>query len=498
MRYHKNRLFSQIICGLFCSFAIIACGGSKQQELDRRIKRSLRDSPGIDAQEFTQIRDLIQSDEALAFSYEGDSTIIDYINTIGEELSQTTRNPIEWPITIDTGKEDGSSLSDNSTELHFFYENSASMDGYLNGNTNFTDAIPGLLARSSLNNDKINLYYINREAYPVDTMIDEFVDILKPENVRRFGGKGRTNSEINRILGIVTDTIMRNPDRIGVIVSDYIYSINDRDVSRQLNFQKNTTITNLRRLGNGDYAILIIKINSMFNGLYYDMKNGNTRIFEERPFFIWVIGAKDKILGFPKRYRIHEYKGYETHLVLLKQDDNNRPYYTVLSKTCKEGAFERADRSSKSITTIEDAATGREGILQFGIAIDLSKCPVDSAYLSNTENYKIKTSTDDPFIVTAVLPISDIAHNDRDLKGSATHIIQVTTKKISKGAQTIQLELKKNIPAWVANSSTECDTTAAMRKGKTFGFNYLVDGAKTVFDYTPESHYFNLPITIKR
>lgn len=487
---------SSLFWGLYC-LLWVACGAGKQQDLDRAIKKALRDTPGVEAAEFAKIRDVIKGDEGLSMAYPSDSLIVVHIQSIAEEMGHAKRNPIALPVAIETGGKTAADIP-SATELHFFYENSASMDGYLNGNTNFTDAVLGLLARSDLNNDKINLYYINREAYPVDSMIGEFVDFLKPSNVKNVGKQGRGNSEINRILGIVSDTIMRNKDRIGVVISDYIYSINGRDISKQLNFQKNTTITNLKALGNGDYALLIIKITSMFDGIYYDMLGKKPKIREERPVFIWVIGQKDKILAFPERYRIREFKGYKTHLVLLKEGNGNLPYYSVLKETCKEGHFEKAERSANPIVSISDIDCNRNDVFQFGVAIDLSKCPTDADYLMDTAFYKVITDSGDAFTVTNVLPIDNIEHNDKQYKGSATHIIQIRAGKLSKGAQTIRLQLIKGIPTWVDDCSTECDTTARLRQGKTFGFNYLVDGAKTVFDYTHNSCYFSLPITIKR
>jgi hypothetical protein len=475
-----------------------SCTENGEEKVKKLIENSLRNTSGIDANEFEKIRTLIDATEELKALLPNDSSIILKIHDISEILATSKRNPITLPIAIDTGFESGNNEVNN---IHFFYENSSSMDGYLNGNTNFTDAVLGFLSKSDLKKDNINLYYINKEAYPVDSnIVGEFVDFLKPSNVKKVGGKSRNNSEINRILGIVSDTIINSNDRntIGIVVSDYIYSIQGRDISKQLNFQKATTITNLKRLSEGNYAILIIKIESQFNGDYYNILNKGKKINEDRPFFIWVIGEKNRILNFPERYDIKKYKGYKEHLILFDDDNGTNPYYSILLESFRNGRFKKSNRSDDQITEIEDAKCGRDGIFTFSVAVDFSKIPISEEYIRDTSHYKIASSSGDTFVVNNILPIEKINNNDRPQRMTATHIITISTSKLSNSKQELNIELIKRVPKWVEDSSTECDTTDQQRKGKTFGFSYLVEGTKEVFGYNDKSNYFSLSIKIKK
>lgn len=490
---------------IYCMLALLSgglmfvrCTGSKQEALDRSIKKALRQEPGISQDEFVQIKNLIQEDEELITKYTNDSLIKQYILTIAEALGKAKRNPIALPVTVDTGAADESEKF-QANELHFFYENSASMDGYLKGNSKFTGFVLDFLAKSDLNKDQISLYYINREAYLVDTnIIKEYQDFLKPSNVKEVGGKGRANSEINRILGIVADTVVKKDNRIGVVISDYIYSIDGRNISELLNLQKSTTTTNLKKLGEKDFAILVIRLESEFEGWYYNMLNKGTRINDkERPVYVWVMGPKNKLMDFLERYDVLNSKAYRNHFMLLK-GDLPAPYYTILPRTCKEGNFERTDRSSKKILSICNVECNRNDLFQFGLAVDFSKYPIADSTLTDTSSYRIVTESGNNLKVTAVLPIESIEHNDKEYRGKATHILRISTAKVSKGTQRVNVQMKKSIPKWVQKYSTECDTTETLRKGKTFGFSYLINGAKTVFDYKNDSYYFSLPITIKR
>jgi hypothetical protein len=480
-------------------FFILECGCNREKEplgrLHASIEGFLTDNAGISEDEYMSIVAFVQANEALRNAYNKDSLLINEIRFVGLEMSKREKNPINFPFVI----EDPTYVELNSrNDLHFFYENSASMDGFLNADTEFTGFILDLLSTADLKKDKVHLYYVNREAYPLDTMvIKEFEDFLKPSNVKNFGGKERGNSEINRILGIVADTILKGGNnKVAVVVSDYIYSIQGRDVSQQLSFQKATTISSLKGLAGDKYAIMVVKINSNFKGNYYDMTNNGAQINEKRPFFIWIFGEKERISKFAKRYDITKGPGYETHTTLFKGAGPIIPYYSVLAETEKKGKFKKANRKSGPITEIKGVETDRSKVIQFSIAVDLSHIATTEAYLLDSSNYKVMSSAGNTILVRKVLPITSISNNDRDYKGTATHLLVLGSDKIND-KQDLQVVLSKKIPAWVSTSSTTDDTTPVGRQGKTFGFSYLVDAASEVFAYNENDHYFSLTIKIR-
>ncbi len=480
---------------LLFPFTIWHCGGDK---LDTLARKALKDDQGISESEFVEIRNFVANDADLKAGFPNDSSIVRYIDEVAQAMSKAGRRTIKYPVTIETGVE-APKEGANKISFDFYYENSASMDGYLNGKTEFIDATLGLMTRAKLNHAEVNMHYINKEVFPVDSIIRTYQEYLVPATVRKFGDRG--NSEINRILQIVAESAVKHPDHIAVVISDYIYSIQGRKVRDELDLQKNTTALSLAELPKNDFAVLIVKINSDFNGTFYDMLNQKVTLTnEKRPVYFWIIGKRDKVIDFPKQYRFDEFlTGYETHLVLLPEGKKGeRPYYTVLLKSFREGRFDKADRGTNVVTSIENLELSHKDIFQVGVAVDFSRCPAVDSYLSDPKNYEVSSDVGDEFKISEVRLVKDLDNNDKSQKGTATHILVLAAAgKISKGRQTLSISLKKQKPAWVDESSTESDVTPQGRKGKTFGLQHLVEGAMMSYDYNKESVYHVFPITIK-
>lgn len=489
---------TQALCFLLIMLACIVWQCEGCNKLNYRVRKALKDDQGLSCNEFEEIRKFINNDADLKVTFPDDSSIVRYVDEVAQTMGRAGRRAIKYPATINTcatpSKEDP-----DKTTFDFYYENSASMDGYLNGKTEFIDATLGLMTRAKLQGAEINLHYINKEVFPVDSIIRTFNEYLVPATVRKFGNRG--NSEINQILKIVAESAVKHPDHIAVVISDYIYSIQGRKVRDELDLQRHTTALSLAELPKNDFAVLIVKINSQFNGTFYDMLNQKVTLTgEKRPVYFWVIGKCDKIIDFPKQYRFDEFlTGYETHLVLLPEEKKDDcPYYTVLLKSFREGRFEKTERGANVVTSIENIEPSHKDAFQVAVAVDYSRCPAVDAYYSDPVNYEVTSDVGDEFNISAVHPIIDLDNNDRNQKGSATHILVLTAAgKISKGSQTLSLSLKKRKPAWVDESSTESDVTPEGRKGKTFGLQHLVEGAMESYGYNKESVYHAFPITIK-
>lgn len=471
------------------SCAFWQCGGG--DPVEQLARKALKDDQGVSATEFATIRNLIAADAGLKADYPDDAAIVRYLDGLALEMSQAKRKAIQYPARIDTGAK---SADAGKLTFDFYYENSASMDGYLNGKTQFKDATQGLMTRVELQGAAVKLHYINKTVFPVAN----FDDFLDPASVRKFGDRG--SSELNQVLKTVAESVVKQPDHIAVVISDYIYSIEGKNVSAQLDYQKNTTARSLAALPRADYAVLIVKINSDFNGIYYDMLNQKAEIREKRPVYFWIIGKRDLILELPKQYRFGEFiSGYETHCVLLPEaKDNERPYYTVLGKTLLEGRYDKADRGARVVTALKNPEVSHAGVFQVGVAVDFSRCPAVEDYLTDTAQYAVRSDVGDVFKVVGVRPIQDLEVFDKEQKGTATHILVLKAMgKISKEPQTLTISLKKGMPEWIEQSSTEFDVTASGRKDKTFGLKYLVEGAMMPYGYHEESVYYSFPITIK-
>ena len=363
------------ICFLVFFFS---CSPNADIQLNKVIQESLKSNSDINEEEWSKIINIINNEESLA-KFKDKKILVDHINQLGERLSRRTNSNIQLPIKI------SSSLDSLSTDLpnvekslsfKFFYENSASTDGYINGDTEFKDALYKLLTDIHQNMLPIEFNIINDQIHNLNKDVrgvDDFVNFLSPKNVSKYGNRGTT--EINEILEKVFET--SSPYKITILVSDYIYSISNKDVVDELVKNKYTTKIGLRDIVNSSYSILIIRINSQFNGYYYDMNDKPEKTNGKRPVYFWVLGKSEAMKKFIEDFRVEELKGYSNHILFQNLDlvSNNPIFYTVLPRTKRVGNFEKIDRSSNIIKGIKNIRFDRDDNFQFALAIDLSELP---------------------------------------------------------------------------------------------------------------------------
>lgn len=493
--FHMFKLRSAgIASAIFLLFFMTLSMGCKDplKPLKDQVRGALKDNIGIDPAEFASIQSLINSDQNLHIRFSDTLKIKAYIDEIAKEMSRQ-RPPINYPVTITITEKAPVEIA-----YQIYYENSASMDGYLNGKTEFKDALLTLLATIKLKNHGIELFYINTEAYSADSLMPDFQKYLQPDIVRKFGNRG--NSQINRLISIVADSVIKAENKVAVVISDYIYSIQGKNVRGQLGMQKTTTALALGDLAKKDFAVMLVNLESLFDGRYYTMENKPVQIREQRPVYLWVMGPKVAVCDFSSKFRVTELAGYKQQLVILRESEDTHPYYTVLNETKKVGTFISSDRAqTQTFASIKELAPDRNGQFQFSVCIDFSAFPVDAVYIRDLDNYSIISNQGDKFRIIAVDTILNIAHNDKNQKGTANYILSIAkdSEKITKGKQELTLSFKKSIPGWIYEVSTESDITNEEREGKTFGFSYLVEGIAMAYDYNKESVYFKLPLTIE-
>lgn len=135
--------------------------------------------------------------------------------------------------------------------------------------------------------------------------------------------------------------------------------------------------------------------------------------------------------------------------------------------------------------------------LQFAVAVDYSSIQAENDYLTNPDNYTVTT---DNFIVKEILPIASVTVNANDKNRIAnakpTHIIVLEAK--TKLVSDVSFVLNKQMPQWIADSSTEDDTSQDKTTGKTFGLNYWVTGISEAYQtiYPNNKYFFECTISI--
>ena len=393
-------------------------------------------------------------------------------------------------------------MRQKKTAFSVFFENSGSMDGYINGNTEYKDAIFKLLSDIFQQGYPTQYFIVNQEIYNLNNQVkqvQDFISFLNPQKIRTVGNTKST--EINKIIKMVVASLSQE-NQVAMIFSDYIYSVeNNTNISNSLSENKYSTKAILRDIVNKDYSLLVIRLSSQFKGNYYDMKHPNegNEIDEKRPAFIWVIGPKSELENFEKKFRIKELMGYTNALKFISIDKISKTkYYSILNRTNKKGSFSKADRESSVIHSIEDLRFDqRENKLQFSIALDISHLPNGYDYF-NKKNYDVYSSIGDKFEVISIDPISKIDPNDNRYRGTATHIITISTSSLSKEIQKLYIGLKSHLPDWKDRFSTLDDTTPLGRKDKTFGINYLLEGVAEAFGYRSDTYFLKISLTLQK
>lgn len=178
-----------------------------------------------------------------------------------------------------------------------YMENSGSMDGYVNLNSEFKDALGKIIVKSNNCSSSTDLFFVNDAIYDVQQTalkgdINNFVSQLNASNMK-VGATGSSN--INKIFKMVLDKTVN--DTVSILFSDFVYSIKGTDVSSQISNAKNATMgafmDAIKR--NPDFATIILQCSSQFQGKYYDRNDHPIPFVGTRPYYIFIMGPYDKL-----------------------------------------------------------------------------------------------------------------------------------------------------------------------------------------------------------
>lgn len=485
----------------FVTLMLLSCGVDPAQEFDEKINVAIRSGNNIDEKEWNDLIKYITDKKAeFAGFMEGETVgtkkLTDYILA----YSQTHRRRGQFDPEIFNPKADEVTVK---PIVKVFVENSISMDGYVEGNSDFKSDLTEMLVltKNYVGESNIKINFINRRPYPGSNKdIVNFASKLEPNSITyNVGGKDRGKSDINNIFRMLLDSLHQN--EIVILTSDCIYSLGKGDETEgKLNIQKSLThdaFNDALKSRENDLATVCLKMSSDFKGYYYDLNDHPTEIHNKRPYYIWIIGKENLVKEYyPKITK--NMVGIKNSYYLSSFTKEKQPYYSVLKGTNIVGSYKQTDRSEEDVKSINDVEFD-EGILQFAIAIDLGNIPVDSSYLTNPKNYVVP----DGFTVKSIEKIDRNKLFQRDMvtvgKTTATHFITVsTTSKFT--TQDLKLELSNKIPEWVEQSNSTNDIDVKNQLDKTFGLSYLVQGVSEAYaTQNPEqTSYFKVIVTIKK
>ena len=386
--------------------------------------------------------------------------------------------------------------------INVFLENSASMDGYVKGVTDFETAIYSLLGDFKISGlcDSLNLNYINSKSIPYSKKnalpadIQDFIEKLEPSIFRQRGGD-RSVSDLKNILNTILKTVNRK--NAAVLISDFVFSPNaNANAQDYLNNQGvGIKIDFAQKLNVYDLITVVIQLQSNFDGFYYDKKDKPIRMSCKRPYYIWMFGDTKQIREILEKKILDIKGGYQNRLVLQSIKGASAPNIKIQPKATF-GTFNRAGIRDGIISGATESKGPRtRGLFGFNVAVDFSSSLQDGNFYADTANYKLSNGN-------YHLKVESINANNSDASLSGfTHLLKLQTAYLKEEA--LQIDVVGGMPSWVYRSASNDDANIASddsEKQKTFGLKYLMEGVTDAF--YPKTNAVNpissIKITIKK
>ena len=386
--------------------------------------------------------------------------------------------------------------------IKVFVENSGSMDGYVKGATDFENAVYSYLSDvqhadlgtridSLATKNILVLNYINSEVLQQKPDVREFIEALEPADFKMKGGKRGTSDMSNILDTIISQT---DDDEVSIFVSDCIFSpgkkykakdnADEYIVAQQIGI-KNHIVEKLAK--NPNFSIVVMRLTSQFNGIYYNKFDDRQPINNDRPFFMWLMGDKSFLNTILKKVELNQIKGKGVQNIFMISRPLTAILYNISLPQSGNGKYEIAKSEQYAIKNAKTDGRGGNSRFQVGISVNFSNILLPDEYLMNPDNYVVSNKA-------YGLEITKYSGPRQDLY---THTIKLNLLQpvLSKG--TVKISLKNTLPQWINDCTDESglDINAPGAMEKTYGLSYLLGG---VYDaYASDGQYGSITINIK-
>ncbi|MGY5846618.1 hypothetical protein ACW6QP_04300 [Salegentibacter sp. HM20] len=393
--------------------------------------------------------------------------------------------------------------------VKIYFENTLSMDGYINGNTNFKDVFRELLVAVD-NESNIDLdtefFLLNNELTPTTFGVDntKISEALTPSSTANKGNKGSSNFEE------ILNTVLQNQkgDVISIVMADFIYSPEkEPDTPSALNKLRTYTQDVFQKAGNGneDLETRIFSFSSDFNGTYYDINNKHISGIKNRPYYYFVIAPKALMNVFQHNIakQLKNAPGYQNEALFTAVEFPNINTQ-ILTSTANNGRLKSRGQE------LEVVSYPNNGNLQFTVLADLSALPLNDNYLMEKDNYHLANSEFTLKDIGRVQGKNLLFQEMGELKLDPSALVKINDKKFTHAivftangriSEDLVLALKKKIPAWVQQAHSADDRgikNDSLEQSKTFGFGSLVEGVSRAYrQKAGNDEYFKIRIPVK-
>ena len=368
--------------------------------------------------------------------------------------------------------------------INVYIENSGSMDGYVNGQTEFEQIVYNYLVdlKQIRIARELNLNYINSEILPQQDDINDFIEKLEPSSFKAKGGK-RGSSDIalmmKEILSEMNDSI------VSVFISDCIFSPGKgKNADDYLNNQQIGLKNYLGEYmyNHPDFAVVGYRCMSQFDGYYYDKNDSKKHYIGSRPFYIWLLGGQGAInrIRIEMQNNCRPLKGVENVFTVFAGGvDMPDSCYAI---KIKSGKFDLDKSDPKH--SIKNLKADKGGKIRFSIEVNYAPLILDDDYLCNTELYEL---SDPKFELISVERIKEFK--------KYSHILTFETKQIHPS--TLDVLLKSNVPIWPELYNDDEGTEITDKNAdKTYGIKYMTNGIASAI--IRKDYYTRMTININK
>ena len=486
------------------SLTMTSCRDNYTKEFNRLLIDLADNDQTIDRDDWSEIEKFLDSQKAnFRDLFENDEINVNRVKEYISDFFERRRPSKEIMFVGVGGKE--------YLNVNFYLERSGSMTPYdsPNGDGSFKAAIVQMLNNLPGDNEDNRIYVVNSSinAYP-----EGFSKFISDTNIfdatKGIGDPSYT--DFSAIFSQLLDKTGK--DELSILVTDMIYSTKDMaGINPQKVFAEAQGMANaVFKQQVKDKSMLIVKMNGSYSGPYYcyNSPKGGQSYTGKRPYYIVVVGSNQNIARITKDKNYTTFsqfknlKGYE-NMYLFETDDVYKPYYSfLLSNPDIRGRFSPAHGKETQIKDLDNLEVDRNsGDIRLALAVDLSGMLIDDAYLTNPENYLVKS--DDKVEIKEIREINkqDITPAEKKYIGSATHIFILGMNEINH-AQEVEIKLLNRLPSWIEETSSDDDTNVGTGTfaQTTFGLKYLLQGIYDSYKKHSEDHphYFELNMTFKK
>lgn len=418
------------------------------------------------------------------------------------------QEPEQEAVDIDSGNESESSdqaeklprSGRSLAEVHFYYENSHSMDGYVQSGSDFNNNVYRLLLEFK-REYQLKGYFINDTVYPQNDLTGRFADLnLETE------GMSKSNHQY------IYDRAIRTSggNKMSVVVTDGIYSIEGRDLEMVSLDIENAFYSSLKRR---DLDMAVLKFESSFTGKYYSEKcKQKVQHLKTvtRPYYVMLFAEKsvlDQVLEEHFDFSHSGLSGFVDIARFFRYDSENADFTLLQDGEEKVGRFDGVGNNftyeAIQVNRKGNLATGEKGI-QLALAADFSNLSVPDSYILDVNNYVIEGGD---YKLIEVKELSELSNSSismseiRDIQYAARNF-QFTHMLVMRGEKdlfsTVQVKLANNMPNWITYSSIESDCNIENQTDKTITFLELMKGVNNAYiQVNNRAHFVSLEFEVK-